>query len=314
MYLKRVRRLVEIIRERGFMEGIRAISSFIGLTKAWHKLIIACLKLRSNDNLVMRDVQGNKMYLDLSDPGISRELILTGIHEKLATQVMRQEIKEGMTVVDIGANLGYYTLLEASIVGEKGQVYALEPVPKNFDILCKNININGFKNIKSYCIAVSNKSGTAKITLTNASNWGSMLEIEAEAVSDYMKQKMRSLARQTIEIETITLDEFLVKETVNRVNLIRMDVEGYEVEVVKGMLKTLKNTPPPLMLFFEIHNKVFDDPEKSIGPMLQQLLIFGFKPKYIILPDKILRNINSDGFIRTVCSYKYICPHVLLEK
>jgi len=314
MYLKRVKRLVKIIREDGFMKGIRTISNFIGLTKIWHSLIIAYLKLKSDNNLILKDIQGRKMYLDLSDPGISRELIFTGIHEKLATKVLRRELKRGMVVVDIGANLGYYALLEASIVGEEGQVYAIEPVRRNFDILCKNIQINGYKNVKAYCIAISSKSGTAKIALTEASNWHCMLDITAEAVSDYMKQKMRRLTRQTVVVNTITLDEFLAKEKINKVDLIRMDIEGYEVEAIKGMLNTLKNTPPPLKLFFEIHNKVFNNPEKTIGPLLQQLLTFGFKPKTIILPHEILNNVSRDNFIETVCSYKFTCPHILLEK
>ena len=66
MYLKRVKRLVKIIREDGFMKGIRTISNFIGLTKIWHSLIIAYLKLKSDNNLILKDIQGRKMYLDLS--------------------------------------------------------------------------------------------------------------------------------------------------------------------------------------------------------------------------------------------------------
>ena len=93
-----------------------------------------------------------------------------------------------------------------------------------------------------------------------------------------------------------------------------MDIEGYEVEVIKGMINTLKNTPPPLKLFLEIHNKVFDDPKTPIGFLLEQLLTFDFKPKAVILPDTILHDINKVKFVQTVCSYRSICPHILLEK
>jgi len=314
MYLNRIKRLIRIIRENGFMEGVRAVSGFVGVSKIWRDLIIAYLKLKNKDNLILRNIQGSKMYLDLSDPGISRELIFRGIHEKLATNVLRQELKRGMVVIDIGANLGYYALLEASIVGKEGHVYAIEPVRKNFDILCKNIHVNGYENIKAYCIAISSKSGTAEMTLTEASNWHCMLDVTEEVVSSYMKQKMSRLARETVIVNTITLDEFLVKEKINKVDLIRMDIEGYEIEAIKGMLNTLKNTLPPLKLFFEIHNKVFNDLEKTIGPLLRQLLSFGFKPKVVILPHKILKDVSKDNFIKMVCSYKDICPHVLLEK
>ena len=112
----------------------------------------------------------------------------------------------------------------------------------------------------------------------------------------------------------MTLDSFVRKNKIDRIDFIRMDVEGYEVEVIKGMLNTLQNMPPPLKLFFEIHNKVFEEPETTIGPILEQLLTFGFKPKYIILPNKILNNVSANDFIRIICSYRYECPHILLEK
>jgi len=306
-------KIVKIIREKGILEAIKTIERFI-LCKGKENLLLPYLKLRSKNGLVLRQIQGSKMYLDTSDPGISKELLFTGVHEELATKVLQKEVSSGMTVIDIGANLGYYALLEASIVGEEGQVYALEPVPANFNILLKNIKVNGYTNIKAYCKAVSSKSGTSTIALTDASNWGSMLDIKAQVVSEYMKQKMHKLTRQIIEIDTVNLDDFVEQEGINQINLIRMDIEGYEVEVIKGMLKTLKNTPSPLKLFFEIHNKVFNNPEITIGPLLEQLLNLGFKPKYIILPNRILHNVSRDDFVQKVCSYKSECPHIFLEK
>jgi len=93
-----------------------------------------------------------------------------------------------------------------------------------------------------------------------------------------------------------------------------MDIEGHEVEVIKGMINTLKNSPPPLKLFFEIHNRVFNDPKTTTGFLLEQLLTFGFEPKAVILPDTILYGSNKLEFVQTVCSYRSICPHILLEK
>ena len=311
--LQKISRLFQIIGEKGIMEGVRATARFIAY-KGKENLLLFYLKLRSKNGLILREIQGSKMYLDASDPGISRELLLRGVHEELATKVLREVLKRRMVAVDIGANLGYYTLLEASIVGDEGQVYAFEPVPKNFDILTKNIIVNRYKNVKAYCKAVSSKSGTSKMALTAASNWGSMLDISDESVSEYMKQKMYELTREVIKVDTVSLDEFLDKEGVNQVNFIRMDIEGYEVQAIKGMINTLKNTPPPLKLFFEIHNKVFDDPKTPIGFLLEQLLTFDFKPKAVILSDTILHDINKVKFVQTVCSYRSICPHIFLEK
>lgn len=314
--LEPYKKLVKKIREKGIIEAVRAILRFMASkgVKSKRKMLLLYLKLRSKDGLVLREILGSKMYLDTSDPGISEELLFTGIHEELATKIFSQEISRGMTIVDIGANLGYYALLEASIIGEEGQVYALEPVRKNFDILIKNIAVNGYKNVKAYCKAVSSKSGTSTIALTDESNWGSMLDMKAETTSDYMKQKMYTLTRQVIAVDTVSLDDFLDQEGINQINVIRMDIEGYEVEAIKGMLNTLKNTQPPLKLFFEIHNKVFDNPETTTGYLLEQLLSLGFKPKCIILPNKILHNVSKDDFVQIVCSFKSDCPHCFLEK
>lgn len=311
--LGKISRLLEIIRQKGIIEGMRTTERFI-VYKGKEILWLFYLKLAPKNGLILREIQGSKMYLDTSDPGKSKELFLRGIHEELATKVFRQELKKGMVVIDIGANLGYYTLLEASIVGNEGQVYALEPVPKNFDILTKNIKVNGYKNVKAYCKAVSSKNGTSKIALRDESNLCSMLNISDETISEHIKQKVPKLIRGFIKVDTVSLDEFLDKEGVNQVNFIRMDIEGYEVEAIKGMINTLKNTLPPLKLFFEVHNGVFNEPEVTIGPLLKQLLTIGFEPKYIILADDVLHDISRNNFVQVVCSYKYEYPHILLEK
>ncbi len=313
MLLARIRKLIKIAREDGLKEAVLSVINFISYN-ILSGPIIAYLKLRHGDNLMLRDIQGNRMYLDLSDPGISKLLILTGIHGKLATRMLKEEVKEGMTVVDIGSNLGYSTLIEAAAVGQKGIVYAIEPIRKNYEILCKNIDINGYNNIKAYCVAVSSKSGASEINSMAASNWGSMLDTNSKIISNHIKQRHYRLTQKTETVDTVSLDEFLDKERVNQVNLIRMDVEGYEIEAIKGMTNTLKNTWSPFKLYIEIHNLHFDNPESTIGVLLEQILTFGFKPKYMVLVDNIVRNISSDNLIKVACSYKLDCPQILLEK
>ena len=134
--LKRCVELIEMIREGDIMEVIKTPRRFL-INKAKEKILLHYFKLLSRNSLILRKIQGSKMYLDISDPGISKELLFKGIHEDMATRVLKQEIKKGMTTVDIGANLGYYALLEASIVGDEGKVIAFEPVPRNFNILVK---------------------------------------------------------------------------------------------------------------------------------------------------------------------------------
>lgn len=314
MSIGKLQRLVEIADKYGYGAGLYAVGKAMGFTSLHRKLVVEGLRLRNSDELVLREIQGSKMYLDLSDPGISTELILAGVHEMRLTELMVSELEPGMKVVDIGANLGYYALLQASIVGDAGHVYAIEPVPKNFDLLRRNIQLNGYKNVTAYCTAISSRSGTADMALTDASNWGTFLDTSSSEVSPYVKNKMERLTREVIAVDVVSLDEFLESEGVDCVNLIRMDLEGFELEVLQGMVHTLRNTPPPLKLFIELHNKHFAEPRDTVGVALQDLYSVGFVPRAAVVPGMILRDLGGSEFIDVVCSHRDQCLNVLLEK
>lgn len=79
------------------------------------------------------------MYLDLSDDGLSKTIFYRGVHEPLVTRWLEAELAPGMTVLEVGANLGYYLLLAATRIGPRGRIYAVEPVPETFAILRKNV-------------------------------------------------------------------------------------------------------------------------------------------------------------------------------
>ncbi len=91
-------------------------------------------------------VQGHKLFLDKLD---TLELATREIYEPLETQLLLKRLKPGQTFVDIGANIGYYTLLAARQVGPAGRVYAFEPDEENFKLLQKNTEINGYSNVTS---------------------------------------------------------------------------------------------------------------------------------------------------------------------
>ncbi len=109
-------------------------------------------------------VSGDKLYLDKLD---SLHLSIYNNHEAWETEVLKKIVKKGDIIVDIGAHIGYYSLLFAKIVGNKGKVYAFEPDKNNFKLLMKNIKTNGYNNIIPVEKALSNKNQKIRLYISD---------------------------------------------------------------------------------------------------------------------------------------------------
>lgn len=169
------------------------------------------------------DIGGHKMFLDSKD---SLNLFVNGDWEPIETELFKTKIKEGNVVLDMGAHIGYYTLIAARIVGDRGMVYAFEPDIDNFNTLQKNIEINGYKNVKLIQGAVSNKTGKAKLYLSEDNKGDHRI---------YDSHDNRNF----IEIETIRLDDYF-KNNTSKIDFIKMDIQGAEWAAIQGMPDLLK--------------------------------------------------------------------------
>jgi len=161
------------------------------------------------------EVNGHKMLLDPHDKLEGADPWVVGL--------MKARVKEGDTVLDLGANIGFYTLLLSDLVGLKGKVFAFEPDPTNFGILEKNVA--GCENVVLVHKAVSDKTGKAKLYL-NKVNLGDHRLCPAHK------------GQEAIDIRTITLDAYFIKK-LKPVNFIKLDVQGAEGGAVKGMGKLI---------------------------------------------------------------------------
>src|SRR4030042_1016047 len=106
------------------------------------------------------EIQGSKMYINVKeeDPNMRKTFqayALNLIHEETTTDLFTKVVKKGDVVVDLGANIGYFTILAAKLVGSQGKIFALEPAPKNFEYLNKNIQLNKYLNVTAEQKAVS---------------------------------------------------------------------------------------------------------------------------------------------------------------
>lgn len=283
------------------------------------RLYISILRLFSSNGLVLRNVNGHDMYLKLADPGISRTLIMhnlpyfSGRHEKEMTDVFCEEVTEGMTMVEIGANIGYYTLIAADEFGPSGTVHAIEPVPENHEILRKNLEINGYGDIATHNLAISDSEGETEMILTEESNWGSIVDPDEGNVSQHRREKMREKREGSITVPTTTVDKFVSETLTDDVDVFRMDIEGAEEQAIAGMAETLQSASAPCKLFIEIHNNAFDEPEEKFGPMLDTILDAGFVPKLMVVNSE-RTEIGADVFREEFFDYDDKCPHVLFEK
>jgi len=268
--------------------------------------------------LILSEVLGSKIYFIEGDRGISEACLKSKsrIREETATQETIDVLKPGNVCIDIGANLGYYALAEAKIAGDKGFVYAIEPVKENIEALKKSIALNGYKNIKVFECAIHSKVGECILHQSARSNSGTMLPTHHpyEFIGD-------------VKVKTLTLDAFVKQENITRVDFVRMDVEGVENEVVKGMRETAKLMPVGAILCIEIHVGIFvalkdkpKDPKDNFDmskaylllDMLNSLSEYGFIPKSYARRMFPLRKVSNMEDLIKMLAEKY-CPQVFFE-
>ena len=182
-------------------------------------------------------IQGSKMYLD---PGDSLDLSINGVYGELDTKIIRDNIKEGHIVIDVGANIGYYTLIFAQLAGTTGKVFAFEPEPKNFELLQKNVKVNDYSNTINENYAVSDSNGNVSLFLAKNG-------IVGHRISNF------DINLNSILVKKITLDDYFTKlNLIDKINFVKIDVEGFEFGVLKGMTRIIEKSKN-LKLFLEFN-------------------------------------------------------------
>jgi len=166
-----------------------------------------------------------------NDHPIVDSLRETGLWEPRTTKFLKDNLKPGQVFYDIGASVGYYTIMASNLVGNSGMVYAFEPFEENLEMLNENIKNNKSDNVVVIPRAVSSKSGKLKLFSNGRPGQNSVNKVG----NDY------KIA------EAISLDEFEIKD---KPDFIKIDVEGHELEVLKGMTKIL-DTKKELVIIME---------------------------------------------------------------
>lgn len=168
------------------------------------------------------------------DVGISLPLLLKGKYEPLSTKRFLGVISPGNTVIDIGANVGYYTVLAAYAVKNNGAVIAFEPDAENCRLLDANVKYNNFSNVLVRPYAVSDSNGKKLFDSHTASKGESALAVKNSS--------------STRTIQSVTLDSEVKRLKLQKVTVIKMDIEGAEILALQGAKETIRKNPVTLFI------------------------------------------------------------------
>ena len=165
-----------------------------------------------------------------------------GTYEPQLQAALKRSVAPGMVAYDVGANIGYMTLLLAQAVGERGRVFAFEALPANLARLQKNVELNGLEGrVTIVAGAVLDRPGTARFLLGPSGGTG---KAEGSAGRHFT-------AQGAIEVQAISLDDFVYRQGHPPPQVVKMDIEGGEIRAFQGMRKTLASARPTL--FLELH-------------------------------------------------------------
>jgi FkbM family methyltransferase len=225
-------------------------------------------------------IHGFRLYLNPEDRNVSLALALHKTYETDISPMFPRVVKEGGTVIDIGANIGYYSVFAGKIVGDGGKIYAFEPEPANYALLQRNIELNGLRNVITVRKAVSNKSGIVRLYLSgHAPDSHSTVE----------------RSKRFVDVECVTIDDFLSN---SKVDVIKMDIEGAEMLAILGMDRTIRENPG-IKMFVEYWPEGIKLSGHDPTKFLTTLLGYGFQI-YDIRRNKLLTHVKAINSFKVI--------------
>jgi FkbM family methyltransferase len=210
------------------------------------------------------DSGGSLFECDLRD-SIAREVCFTGRYEPQETEIARRLLRHGDAVIDVGANWGYFTLLSAYLVGSAGRVIALEPHPRLHERLASNIERNGLRHVTCLELAGADARGT-----------GRFVESPDRLANSGLTRPAATGERADFDAPGAPIDEVAARHGLDRVALVKIDVEGGESDVLRGMADGLRGRRYRFVLL-ECHPDALARKRVSIDECLRPLVDAGYR-------------------------------------
>lgn len=205
---------------------------------------------------------GYDVVLDLTN--FIDRMVYMGCYEPLNTYRFRRILREGMTVVDAGANIGYFTLLAASRVGRSGKVVAIEPFPSNFDILASSVKANALSQVTAWQYGLGSTEGFGRVSQAD------------QKVFNNRTASMAGEPNTGIRVEVRTLDRCMADWGLEHIDLLKIDVDGFETRILEGASETLSRRRIKNMII-ELNGFWLERSGSSAAAVCAALLNAGFR-------------------------------------
>lgn len=209
---------------------IRILSYLFNKSGLWKSSIFLRIASKFNNAVSKPNVlivNGKKLFIHKKDDPLSSSLYYYGNYEPFETSLFKKLIKSGDIVVDVGAHIGYYTLISSGLVGNTGKVFSFEPDPNNLVLLQRCVKVNRLANVTIVNKAVSNVNEKINFYLSNENKGDNRMFIENNR-------------EKKIQVDCTTLDAYFAKSN-HKIDFIKMDIQGAEVKALQGMSKILRN-------------------------------------------------------------------------
>ncbi len=200
-----------------------------------------------------------------------------GTFQSIISEMIKKYLKKGDTFIDVGANIGYFSFVAAGVVGEAGQVYSFEPIHDYFVKLDNFARINKQYTIKANMVALGDEKKTAKIFIKGGTDIGNNTFF-----SDLLGE---GNVEKTADVEIIRLDNYIKDNNLKKIKLIKIDVEGFEFQVLKGLegyfrdCSETKNFP---FIICEIVPEAYKGKSEGIEDLFEYMANFSYYPFNIL--------------------------------